>query len=117
MISTPIGHEIFAPSFAFVHVCAQSCPTFCDPRDCSPSGSSIHGISQARRVVCHFFLQGIDPNTETYLSLLCLLHWLADSLPLSHLGSPVLCPWICFSVSCFIVYGNLNRICILLNIL
>ena len=26
----------------------------------------------------------------------------------------VLCPWICFSVSWFIVYGSLNRICILL---
>ena len=26
---------------------AQSCPTLCDPIDCSP-GSSIHGILQAR---------------------------------------------------------------------
>ena len=27
---------------------AQSCPTLRDPIDCSPSGSSIHGIFQAR---------------------------------------------------------------------
>ena len=27
---------------------AQSCPTLCDPMDCSPSGSSVHGILQAR---------------------------------------------------------------------
>ena len=27
---------------------AQSCPTLCDPMDCSPPGSSIHGIFQAR---------------------------------------------------------------------
>ena len=27
---------------------AQSCPTLCDPMDCSPSGSSIHGTLQAR---------------------------------------------------------------------
>ena len=27
---------------------AQSCPTLCDPVDCSPPGSSIHGILQAR---------------------------------------------------------------------
>ena len=27
---------------------AQSCPTLCDPGDCSPPGSSVHGISQAR---------------------------------------------------------------------
>ena len=26
----------------------QSCPTLCDPRDCSPPGSSVHGIFQAR---------------------------------------------------------------------
>ena len=27
---------------------AQSCPTLCDPMDCSPPGSSAHGIFQAR---------------------------------------------------------------------
>ena len=27
---------------------AQSCPTLCDPTDCSPPGSSVHGVSQAR---------------------------------------------------------------------
>ena len=27
---------------------AQSCPTLCDAMDCSPPGSSIHAISQAR---------------------------------------------------------------------
>ena len=27
---------------------AQSCPTLCDPVDCSPTGSSVHGILQAR---------------------------------------------------------------------
>ena len=26
----------------------QSCPTLCDPMDCSPSGSSVHGILLAR---------------------------------------------------------------------
>ena len=26
----------------------QSCLTLCDPMDCSPPGSSVHGISQAR---------------------------------------------------------------------
>ena len=29
-------------------VCARSCPTLCDPMDCSPRGSSLHGISQTR---------------------------------------------------------------------
>ena len=27
---------------------AQSCPTLSDPTDCSPPGSSVHGIFQAR---------------------------------------------------------------------
>ena len=27
---------------------AQSCPTLCDHMDCSPPGSSVHGILQAR---------------------------------------------------------------------
>ena len=26
----------------------QSCPTLCNPMDCSPPGSSVHGISQAK---------------------------------------------------------------------
>ena len=33
----------------------QSCPTLCDPMDCSPSGSSVHGIPTG--VGCHFLLQ------------------------------------------------------------
>ena len=27
---------------------SQSCPTLSDPMDCSPPGSSVHGIFQAR---------------------------------------------------------------------
>ena len=30
---------------ALLHSCVQ---LFCDPMDCSPQGSSVHGISQAR---------------------------------------------------------------------
>ena len=29
-------------------LCAQSCLTLCDPMDCSPPASSVHGILQAR---------------------------------------------------------------------
>jgi len=31
-----------------VYVCAQLCPTLCDPKDCSPSASFVHRISQSR---------------------------------------------------------------------
>ena len=39
--------------YSVLHVCcccllAQPCLTHCDPMDCSPPGSSVHGILQAR---------------------------------------------------------------------
>ena len=33
-------------------VLSQSCPTLCDPTDCSLPGSSVHGILQARILEC-----------------------------------------------------------------
>ena len=33
---------------ARVHAVSQSCPTLCDPMDCSLPGSCIHGMLQAR---------------------------------------------------------------------
>ena len=35
-----------------LHVCmrAQSCPALCNPTNCRPPGSSVHGILQARRL-------------------------------------------------------------------
>ena len=54
----------------------QSCLSLCDAMGCSPSGSSVHGILQARRVkwVCHALFQGIF---LTQGSNPCLLHPLA----------------------------------------
>ena len=65
----------------------ESCPTFCDPMDCSPPVSSIHGISQVRILewVYRFLLHGIFLTQGWNL---CLLRWQADSLPLSHQGKP-----------------------------
>ena len=34
--------------------------------------------------------QGIFPTQGSNLHLLCLLHWQADSLPLSYQGSPLM---------------------------
>ena len=33
-----------------IRASVQSCPALCDPMDCSPPGSSVHGILQARRL-------------------------------------------------------------------
>ena len=70
-------------------LCAQSRRTPGDPTDCSPPGSSVHGIFQARilELGCHFLLQGIFLQRSNP-SLLLLLRWQADSLPLRYLGSP-----------------------------
>ena len=66
----------------------QLCSILYDPMDCSPPGfSSLHGIFQARILewVAIFF-----PTQTSNLSLLGLLYWQADSLPLRHMGSHVL---------------------------
>ena len=39
--------EWYASVFPCLFKVTQSCPTLCDPVDCSPPGSSIHGILQA----------------------------------------------------------------------
>ena len=49
---------IHTPFYFLLHSVAQSCPTLCNPMDCSLPGSSVHGIFQTR---CHFLLQGIFP--------------------------------------------------------
>ena len=51
---------------------AQSCPTLCDPMDCSLPGSSVRGILQARVLEwgCHFLLQEIFPTQGSNLGLL-----------------------------------------------
>ena len=46
----------------------QSCPTFCNPMDCSPPGSSVHGDSLGKTtgVGCHALLQGSSrPRDQT----------------------------------------------------
>ena len=42
----------------------QSWPTLCDPMDCSPPGSSVHGDSPGKNtgVGCHALLSGDLPN-------------------------------------------------------
>ena len=50
---------------------AQSCPTLCDPMDCSPPGSSVHKIFQARIVECiaiSFSRGSFQPRDQTWVS-------------------------------------------------
>ena len=71
-------------------VCAstQSCPTLCDPVDCSPPGSSVPGILQARIlewVAISFCRASSRPKDHTP----GLLHWRWILYHLSLQGSPV----------------------------
>ena len=55
-INSSVLNFLYSPTLTSMCVCvcvcvcevAQSCPTLCDPVDCSPPGSSIHEILQAR---------------------------------------------------------------------
>ena len=67
---------------------AQSCPALCDPLDCSPPGSSIHGIFQARIlewVAMPFPRRSSQPRDWTRVSHIvgrCFTVWaVAGSIP------------------------------------
>ena len=55
----------------------------CNPMDCSPLGSSVHGDSPGKNtgVGCHALLQGIFLTQGSSPRLLSLLHWQMGSLP------------------------------------
>ena len=106
---------------ACVHArCLQSCPTFCDPMDHNPSGSSVLGILQARilewvaisfsrgsswpsdwtwvsRTAGRLFTVGVTrefafclPSSNVSTSPLAL--WWIHFLPLAALACPVILP-------------------------
>ena len=49
---------------AIMCLVSQSCPTLCNPMDCSPPGSSVHRDSPGKNtgVGCHALLPGIFPT-------------------------------------------------------
>ena len=58
-------------NFACMYVCVQSCPTLCDPMDCSPPGPSVHGILQARILewIAISYSRGSSrPRNQTWIS-------------------------------------------------
>ena len=64
----------------------QSCPTLCDPMDCSPPGSSVHGIFQARTLESSRGSSWLRDQTRvSYVS--CMGRWVLYHQ--HHLGSPI----------------------------
>ena len=88
-----VGHEsaVFSLGLCFLLLAwkfkvlvAQSRLTLCNPTDCSPPGSSVHGDSPGKntRVGCHSLLQGLFPTQGFNPGLLdcrqilyCPSHW------------------------------------------
>ena len=66
----------------FCCLVAKSCLTLGNPMDCSPPGSSVHGVSQARilewAAISFYHEIILTPGSN-----LSLLHWQVDSLLLS----------------------------------
>ena len=87
----------------------QSCLTLWDPVDCSPPGSSVHGILQAgvlERVAISSFRQGILLIEGSNLRLLCLLHCKWILYLLSHQGS------LLFNQIAYIILHITSRRCV-----
>ena len=68
-----------------------SCVLLFGPRDCSPPGSSVHGIFQARILeqITIFYSRRL-PDSDMELASLASPYWQADFLPLAPPGKPIL---------------------------
>ena len=92
-----------------IHTCvlvAQSCPTLCNPIDCSPPGPSVHGILQARTLewVAVSFSKRNYRKKEKSLShvRLFVTPWTVCSLPGSSICGifqPRVLEWVAISFS------------------
>ena len=75
------GRDITLPTKACLvkeNEVAQSCPALCDPMDCSPPGSSIHGVFQARIrewVAISFSRGSSQPRDQTWVSRIAGRHF------------------------------------------
>ena len=72
---------------------AQSCPTLCNPMDCSPPGSSVRGIFEARILSSLF----ISAQISEYLKYLKVL-------------VTQLCPTLCNSMDCSLSDSSVHGI-------
>ena len=76
----------------------QLCLTLCNPMDCSPPGSSVHGDSPGKNtgVGCHTLLQEIFPTQESNPGL---PHCRQVLYCLSHQGNSRILKWIAYPFS------------------
>ena len=98
--SLPSYVQFFSRNICWISVCVcvaggahakllQPCLTLCNPMDCSPPGSSVHGILLARTLewVALPSSKG-SSRPRDWICISYVLHWQADSLPLMPPGKP-----------------------------
>ena len=88
--------QVFQPQYSTVQYSevAQSCLTLCDPVDCSPPGSSVHGILQAsvlEWVAISFSRGSSQPRDRTRVSCIadrCFILWATREVPIPATAKP-----------------------------
>ena len=93
--SSCMACPLFTLAYLLLHLfcdLALSHVQLCNTMDCGSPGPSVCGNFPGKKtgVGWHFLLQGIFPTQGSNPHLFQILHWQDDSLPLSHLGSPVI---------------------------
>ena len=80
-------------------MCVLSHVWLCDPMDCSPPGSSVHGIFQARILEWSAISSGMGSSLLKDQTHVCWVSCIGRQILYHHLGSPV----------CDILLSNLER--------
>ena len=88
-------------------LCPQSCPTLCNPMGCSPPGSSVCGIFQARileQTSISFSKWSSQPRDRTHVSYVScigrwiLYHWVTWKIIYQCMQSHFSCVWLCMTL-------------------
>ena len=81
----------------------ESCLILCHPMDCSPPGSSVRGILQARILERAAISSSRSFQPRDWTTLLRLVHWQVGSFSLHRLGSLFISPFWC-------VWGDISHL-------
>ena len=82
----------FVPMVAVYGLATKSCPTLCDPMDCSPPACSVHGIFQARIlewIAISFSRGSSQPRNRTQVSCIAgrfFTNWAMREISSSYLS-------------------------------
>ena len=95
---------------------AQSCPTLCDPMDCSPPGSSVHGIFQAwilEWVAFPFSRESSWPRDRTQVSRIVGRHFTVWATREANKSSEHFChPGMTYSIAPWSMSGVAYYACV-----